>query len=228
MYMTQSLDSDLPHTYVPRDLTVLLSPPPNLHGRPYMIALFMSGEVETSGRSAFVRELMQYLDVHSFGRMFHNRDIPEYARQQTTTSVKHAVISQYKFTLALENTIQDDYVTEKFYQPLIAGSIPVYLGAPNIAQFAPAPNSYIDVSTFRNTQQLAEYLQRVSKDKRMFDSYHSWRRNPGRVHERLQKLANMSAYTAAGYGEGVQYNAANEFDACRICEYFVSRTSDAT
>lgn len=40
--------------------------------------------------------------------------------------------------MAFENVIAMDYVTEKFYDPLIAGSVLVYLGAPNIADFARA------------------------------------------------------------------------------------------
>eukprot|EP00960_Hanusia_phi_P059267 764116-Hanusia_phi.AAC.5 len=55
----------------------------------------------------------------------------------------------------MENSFVDDYVTEKFYQALIAGSVPVYLGAPNIHEFAPSPNSFIDMrrcSTFLNVQ----------------------------------------------------------------------------
>ena len=39
-------------------------------------------------------------------------------------------------------------MTEKFYDPLLTGSVPVYLGAPNVAEHAPAAQCYIDVRDF--------------------------------------------------------------------------------
>ena len=39
---------------------------------------------------------------------------------------------QYLFTIAIENSLEYDYVTEKLWQPLAAGSVPIYLGAPNV------------------------------------------------------------------------------------------------
>lgn len=54
------------------------------------------------------------------------------------------VMKDYRFTIAFENAIADDYVTEKFYEPLLSGSVPVYLGAPNIDRFAPSRSSFID------------------------------------------------------------------------------------
>lgn len=41
-------------------------------------------------------------------------------------------IAQYKFIIAIENSICDDYITEKLWRPLIAGSIPIYLGSPSV------------------------------------------------------------------------------------------------
>ena len=35
-------------------------------------------------------------------------------------------------------------------QPLLAGAIPVYLGAPNIAEFAPGPHSFLDIRQFES------------------------------------------------------------------------------
>lgn len=40
--------------------------------------------------------------------------------------------AKYKFTLAFENAVGDDYITEKLWRPLTVGSIPVYLGSPSV------------------------------------------------------------------------------------------------
>uniref|UniRef100_A0A7N0T1S7 Fucosyltransferase n=1 Tax=Kalanchoe fedtschenkoi TaxID=63787 RepID=A0A7N0T1S7_KALFE len=46
-----------------------------------------------------------------------------------------------KFSLAFENSVEEDYVTEKFFQSLIAGSIRMFFGAPNIQEVTLAPGS---------------------------------------------------------------------------------------
>ena len=45
--------------------------------------------------------------------------------------------------IVLAATQEEDYVTEKFAQALTAGSVPVVIGAPNIEDFAVAPQSMI-------------------------------------------------------------------------------------
>lgn len=40
--------------------------------------------------------------------------------------------SRYKFAIAFENAICEDYITEKLWRPLIAGTVPIYVGSPSI------------------------------------------------------------------------------------------------
>jgi len=42
------------------------------------------------------------------------------------------MIKHYKFTVAIEKSIQHDYATGKLWQPLAADSVPLYYGGPNI------------------------------------------------------------------------------------------------
>ena len=41
-------------------------------------------------------------------------------------------LARYKFLLAIENAECPDYVTEKLWKALKLGTVPIYLGAPNI------------------------------------------------------------------------------------------------
>jgi alpha-1,3-fucosyltransferase 10 len=41
------------------------------------------------------------------------------------------LMAKYKFTIAFENAIGDDYITEKLWRPLILGSVPIYMGSPS-------------------------------------------------------------------------------------------------
>ena len=90
---------------------------------------------------------------------------------------KAAVQGLYLFHLAFENQNTDDYVTEKLWGALASGTLPVYLGAPNVKDHVP-PNSIIVVNDFPSTQDLAEYLIRLTKDKALYESYHAWRTKP--------------------------------------------------
>ncbi|GET85466.1 hypothetical protein, conserved [Leishmania tarentolae] len=47
------------------------------------------------------------------------------------------VFRKYRYVLAFENTIEDDYVTEKVYNALLSGALPLYIGAMNIADYVP-------------------------------------------------------------------------------------------
>ena len=88
---------------------------------------------------------------------------------------KLALIGQYWFTLAFENAIEPDYVTEKLYDALTAGSVPVYLGAPNVRDFAPADHCYIDASRFAGPVELAAYLNGLVEDERAYGEYLAWK-----------------------------------------------------
>ena len=42
---------------------------------------------------------------------------------------------QYRIVLALENTVLDDYITEKIINPLRAGVVPIYYGSPRLNEY---------------------------------------------------------------------------------------------
>lgn len=44
----------------------------------------------------------------------------------------YKLMAKYKFTLAMENSICDDYITEKLWRPLHLGSVPIVLGSPKV------------------------------------------------------------------------------------------------
>ncbi|EIE21814.1 hypothetical protein COCSUDRAFT_53864, partial [Coccomyxa subellipsoidea C-169] len=85
---------------------------------------------------------------------------------------KVQLLKQYKFVLGLENIVQVDYVTEKFYQLFATGRVPVYLGAPNAGAYAP-PGSFVNALEY-SPRQLARLLRHLDSDDRAYNSYFSW------------------------------------------------------
>jgi hypothetical protein len=174
--MTYHLDSDVPATYLTHWClsyeTLLREPQPKIATVP--AAYFVSNCKDKCGRHQYVRTLMKHMPVHSFGKCLNNRTLARDLGAQT----KIETIRSYKFTLAFENAITPDYVTEKFFDALIAGSVPVYRGAPNVEEFAPGDHCFIDASQFSKPVDLAEYLLYLSDNERDYHSFFEWKRKP--------------------------------------------------
>lgn len=66
---------------------------------------------------------------------------------------KYEVLSRYRFSLCFENMEMSGYMTEKLFDCLYAGVIPIYLGPPNVASLIPA-EIYIDVRAYSSWSDL--------------------------------------------------------------------------
>ena len=80
----------------------------------------------------------------------------------TPRPTKLEVLAAYE--LLAENAIGDDYVTEKFFDPLIAGSVPVYLGDTQCGAPGTRRPCYINTADFANPKALGEYLLALHED----------------------------------------------------------------
>ena len=67
------------------------------------------------------------------------------------------IFSNTQFYLALENSLCEEYVTEKFWKLLHYNVIPVLLNGENMTRQAP-PHSYIDLKDFPSVQGRAVFL----------------------------------------------------------------------
>jgi hypothetical protein len=88
------------------------------------------------------------------------------------------LIAAYPFYLAIENSISLDYVSEKVYEPLLVGTIPIYLGAPNIEDFLPTAHSAILATDFASIKELAAYVLCVLRTPSVYDYYVNWKSRP--------------------------------------------------
>jgi len=80
-------------------------------------------------RLNYMKELIDNgVIVHSMGSCLKNRDV---SQNNGHNRDKIEIGGQYKFIMAFENSETDDYVTEKMFEVLVAGSVPIYHGAPN-------------------------------------------------------------------------------------------------
>lgn len=110
------------------------------------------------------------LRVDSLSACLHNAEPPPGVDMSNKTDI----LKEYLFHLAFENQREEDYITEKLWGALAAGTLPVYFGAPNIKDHVP-PNSIVVVDDFATVDDLANYLVRLASDRQLYESYHTWR-----------------------------------------------------
>lgn len=74
---------------------------------------------------------------------------------------KFETLSHYRFCLCFENMQMPGYVTEKLFDCLYAGTIPLYLGAPDISEWVPV-ETYIDCRKFVSWENMWDELNEMS------------------------------------------------------------------
>lgn len=72
-------------------------------------------------------------------------------------------IYNYKFNLALENSIVDGYVTEKIVEPMAASTVPIYWGS-DMVKSDFNPDAFINVNDFADSASLIKYIAELDTD----------------------------------------------------------------
>lgn len=100
-------------------------------------------------RNNFFRKLNRAKPVDSAGRHFNNTG--------QRVRDKQSFLLDYRMNLAFENTRSEGYITEKLVEPLLAGCIPIYWGAPDIARDF-NPGCMINVADFPDFDSAIEHI----------------------------------------------------------------------
>lgn len=120
------------HALTPQGLAV----PPAFGGDPFEreFANFVYAQRHPH-REALYRAVAAYKPVAAPGKSMNN--MPSLDSTHTAGDMwerKRSFLARYKFTVAIENYSQRGYNTEKLTDPLLAGSVPIYWGNPEVAR----------------------------------------------------------------------------------------------
>ena len=172
-----------------------------------------------SDRDSYMREIMKYIKVDSYGKCLHNKDLPEHLINPLTFNTEdlHKIQAQYKFTISFENAICHDYITEKFWRPLMIGSVPVVRGSPTIRDWAPQ-NSIIVAEEFKSPKQLAEYLLYLDQNDSEYEKFLKFK-TEGIKNERLLSALETRKYSV---NELQGKNSIEGFE-CHVCDVIWDR-----
>ena len=186
---TMDLDSDVPMPYLTkRDFERLGKSKVHPKRNDAMLSLFIKN-CDSKDRLEYLKELAKYnVTYHSFSKCLHNMNVANVTG--SSKSDKLEVIKHYKFYFCFENSVYKDYVTEKVYHALMAGTVPIYYGAPNFADFVPK-NSVVDVRKFSSPKELAEHLVMLSNNEIEYNKYHAWRKDYNKsVPMKMREIVN--------------------------------------
>lgn len=138
-----------------------------------------------SRRDEYVLELMKHIEIDCPGKVFNNMPLPPDIAPVVTgvpftlyDEPTIAFAGSWKFTLAFENSRCNDYVTEKLWRPLIAGSVPVYRGSPSVRKWLPDPRMVILVDDFDSPAALAAYLHYLNRNDTAYNEHLAWKNSP--------------------------------------------------
>lgn len=141
-------------------------PAPPLPVKSGMAAWVVSNFQERQQRVRLYRQLAPHLQVDVFGRA---------NRRPLCAACLLPTVARYRFYLAFENSLHQDYITEKFWRnALAAGTVPVVLGPPRATYeaFVP-PGAFVHVDDFRSARELATFLRGMNESR--YGSFLAWR-----------------------------------------------------
>jgi hypothetical protein len=157
-----------------------------IHGGSYVASDCHQNDEANSKRDSIVAQLRDSgVRVDGLGRCMHSPDNAEGVRlpfnpdPRSKRLLKRNAIGRYLFNMAFENSIEPGYITEKAFDALVAGSVPVYLGDhENLRALLPDPKAAIFVADYHgNITALAEYLLYLTVNETAYEEHRVWRQS---------------------------------------------------
>jgi hypothetical protein len=153
-----------------------------------------------NNRDGLISELMQHMRVDALGACLHNaeqdRDILQKWGfmdkmgkatgkshhgdfQSDSGRVRQAIYGKYYFALVAENANCNDWVTERLYDALASGAIPVFFGtSQTLNDFLPCDHCVIRASDFDGLKSLADFLKALAANPDRFNEFLRWKKEP--------------------------------------------------
>lgn len=116
---------------------------------------FVASNPRGPERNAFFRALHRRRPIDSAGKHFNTTG--------TRLQCKQTFLLDYRMNLAFENTRSAGYVTEKLVEPLLAGCVPIYWGAPDVTRDF-NPGCMINVADFPDFDSAIDHILAVDAD----------------------------------------------------------------
>lgn len=179
-----------------------------------------------SDREAYMKELMKHIDVDSCGRCLNNRKMPDeingFLKLQSPEYYKF--LAQYKFNIAFENAVCNDYMTEKLFRPFEVGAVPIVMGSPVAKDWMPNEKSAIFVSDFKHPKDLAEFIKYLNSNDTEYTEYMRYKDPKYITNKFLHKMINERPWRILGEWDKVNFGHRMYADfECHVCDRVIER-----
>lgn len=122
-------------------------------------AALISNDIITDGfRLNFINELDKYKKVDMGGK---------YKNNVGPINNKIKFLSSYKFSIAMENTEGDGYVSEKIIDSFLSGTIPIYYGDYMIDEYI-NPEAFILIRGEKDMKKKIEYIKQIDNNDELY------------------------------------------------------------
>ena len=174
IWMSYKTDANLIYPFYKYDYAHLFTLHPEKRTKHNKTLRISSSNLYEKSQREYLEELMKSLELDPYYidlSPIHQMELNCYQEKQISCQ-------NYKFVIAFEDVSDNDYVTDRFYDVLLAGSVPIYLGAPNIEDFAPGDNCFVDVRQFEDPKSLADFIKKCYEDEQLYARFFEWKNLP--------------------------------------------------
>lgn len=206
---TFSRYSDVPHTLqylmALQDITdkkyFVETKTKNLYLKELAPILYLQSDCETATeRDEFVKKLMTFVKVDSYGACLNNKALPnkfvdDYLNKLDEDEFLHFV-AKYKFVIAIENGVCEDYITEKLWRAIRVGSVPIYFGSPTVKDWLPYDRSAVLIEDYGSIEKLAVHLKKLLEDDNLYEKYLQHKLKGTVTNERLVNELKLRPWSA--------------------------------
>lgn len=188
---------------------------------------------ETAGRREnFVKELRKYVDIDIYGKCgsYFENTLPDPCPKGSSPDCMADLMNSYKFYLSFENSLCDDYISEKYwklYKPqemFKVNLLPITRGATE-EQFKKVtfPNSYLNAYDFKSPKELGETMSYLNRNATAFLEYFEWKRDLFKSLDTNYKLSKDHTFVEDIDKASFLANSARS-PFCKICERLHNET----
>ncbi len=183
-----------------------------------------------SRREKYINELRKYIDIDIYGKCtsYFENSLPDPCPQGSAPNCFNDLMNSYKFYLSFENSLCDDYISEKYWKIyhhtkiFQVNILPITRGA-TIEQFnkVAIPNSLINAYNYKTPKQLSEYMNYLNQNDTAYLEYFRWKR---RLFEKLEKNVKTTEQIENENDKTIFLASKARSPFCYICKQLHNKT----